>query len=144
LLSHPAAWAPERRKVRLPVEYLQAAIRALDPPDAAVRNFGKQSVQTRYRTPLLRMGQEWENPLSPAGYPDAVTDWITPQGLAARIDWAMEVPSQLVDPLPDPRALARVALGPFASEEVLFAARAAETRAEGVGLILASAAFQRR
>ncbi|ROU02503.1 DUF1800 domain-containing protein [Histidinibacterium lentulum] len=144
LLSHPAAWAPERRKVRLPVEYLQAALRALDPPDREVRNHERRIVQVRYRRPLLRMGQEWENPLSPAGFPDRVSDWVTPQGLAARIDWAMEIPSQLADPLPDPRRLAEVALGPFATEEVLFAARAAETRAEGVGLILASAAFQRR
>jgi uncharacterized protein (DUF1800 family) len=144
LLTHPAAWDPARRKVRLPVEFLQSALRVLDPPDREAARLERQTVQARYRIPLLRMGQEWENPLSPAGYPDAVTDWITPQGLAARIDWAMEIPSQLVDPLPDPRVLAQVALGPFATEEVLFAARAAETRAEGVGLILASAAFQRR
>lgn len=144
LLTHPAAWEPERRKVRLPVEFMQASIRALNPPDDEASVIDRRIVQRRYRTPLLRMGQDWENPLSPAGFPDGVSDWVTPQGLAARIDWAMEVPSQLSDPLPDPRALAQVALGPFATEEVLFAARAAETRAEGVGLILASAAFQRR
>lgn len=144
LLTHPAAWEPARRKVRLPAEFMQAAIRALDPPEQEAALSDRPVVQRRYRMPLRRMGQDWENPLSPAGFPDGLTDWVTPQGLAARIDWAMEVPSQLSDPLPDPRALAEVALGPFATEEVLFAARAAETRAEGVGLILASAAFQRR
>ena len=39
--------------------------------------------------------------------------------------------------------LAQTALGAATSESLLFAARAAETRAEGIGLIFASPQFQR-
>ena len=45
--------------------------------------------------------------------------------------------------LPDPREFVETALGPDVPEAVRFAAKAAETRAEGVGLVLASPAFQR-
>ena len=46
--------------------------------------------------------------------------------------------------LPDPRAFVDQALGGYAPQSVRFAAGAAETRAEGVGLVLAAPAFQRR
>ena len=46
--------------------------------------------------------------------------------------------------LPDPRALLRRGLGAQAGEAEQIAAAAAETRWEGVGLVLASPGFQRR
>jgi uncharacterized protein (DUF1800 family) len=64
--------------------------------------------------------------------------------MAGRINWAMRVPSQLLDSLPDPRDLVHAALGEYATDEIVFAAGAAEDRAVGIGVILASAAFQRR
>jgi hypothetical protein len=56
----------------------------------------------------------------------------------------MQAPERLVDPLPDPREFVHHALGPEPPEPVAFAARAAETRTDGVGVVLASAAFNRR
>ncbi len=55
----------------------------------------------------------------------------------------MSVPHVLQRSLPDPREFVDVALGRDAPEAVRFAAGAAENRAEGIGLILASPAFQR-
>jgi uncharacterized protein (DUF1800 family) len=56
----------------------------------------------------------------------------------------MAAPRRLLQDLPDPRDFAEASLGSYANERVRFAARAAETRTEGVGLILSSPAFQRR
>lgn len=56
----------------------------------------------------------------------------------------MEVPRALVFDLPDPRDFVYHALGPTPPEPVLFAANAAETIQDGIGIVLASAAFQRR
>jgi hypothetical protein len=56
----------------------------------------------------------------------------------------MRMPRQLLDPLPDPRDFVVTALGPLASEVTTFAAGAAESRHEGVGVVLASADFNRR
>ena len=89
------------------------------------------------------MGQSFGQPGGPDGWPEADVDWITPQRLSARLQWAMAVPFVLRKMLPDPREFVDTALGSSAPEAVKFAARAAETRAEGVGIVLASPAFQR-
>ena len=89
------------------------------------------------------MGQPWMAPQGPDGWPERDEDWITPQGLAGRLQWALNVPQVLVEALPDPRAFLKVALPDPAPEALRFAAGAAETRAEGIALILASPAFQR-
>lgn len=56
----------------------------------------------------------------------------------------MQAPRGLVDRLPDPREFVFHALGPTPPDPVLFAANAAETVSDGIGIVLASAAFQRR
>ena len=96
-----------------------------------------------FHAPLALMGQQWGQPAGPDGWPEADADWITPQRLAARLQWAMTAPFALRRVLPDPRDFAQTALGRFAPETVRFAAGAAETRAEGIGIVLASPAFQR-
>ena len=57
---------------------------------------------------------------------------------------ALSAPSLLADPLPDARTLLRTALGDTASEALSWAVPRAESQAEGVALILASADFNRR
>ena len=90
------------------------------------------------------MGHAWEQPLAPNGFPEEAEAWITPQFLAARVTWALSAPEELMAELPDPRDFVRTALGPEVPQSVEFAASAAETRAAGIGLVLSSAAFQRR
>jgi len=69
---------------------------------------------------------------------------VSAQGMAGRISWAMSAPRVLTDgQLPDPRVFVETALGGLASQDVIFAASAAEARPDGVGLVLASPAFQR-
>ncbi|GGL59809.1 DUF1800 domain-containing protein [Wenxinia marina] len=144
LLAHPDAWVLERRKVRRPVEFVAAALRALDLPADRLLALSQRDVRRFARTPMAAMGQSWGRPPGPDGWAEDEADWVTPQGLAARIDWAMRVPVHLTQALPDPREFAPVALGSALSPEVSFAAEAAESVPEGIGLVLASAAFQRR
>ena len=56
----------------------------------------------------------------------------------------MTAPSSLLPTLPDPRVLVQTALGDTANPDVATAAAQAETRRVGVGLVLASAEFNRR
>jgi uncharacterized protein (DUF1800 family) len=70
--------------------------------------------------------------------------WVTPQGIAARLEWAMNTPVRLMADLPDPRIFVHHALGDDVPGAVSFAANAAESRDVAIGLILASPAFQRR
>lgn len=143
MLTHPDAWHDTPEKVKPPVAYIMSSLRAL--------GLGSElaaldpALQTRHLlSPLRVMGQAWERPTGPDGWPEAAQAWITPQFLAGRINWAMIVPHHLMTPLPDPRAFVYDALGPMPPDDTVFAARAAETRAVGIGVVLASSAFQRR
>jgi uncharacterized protein (DUF1800 family) len=144
LLKHPAAWMPQRVKVKQPFGFVASALRALGIGGGTVQALDGRAIQQMFRQPMTIMGQVWDNPPGPDGWPEEAGAWITPQGMAGRIDWALRVPVQLRPDLPDPREFVVAALGPFAGEAVTFAARAAESRPDGVGVILASADFQRR
>ena len=143
LLGRPEAWAPERLKVRPPLEFLVASLRALGTPEGAILALGERETRRVLLNPLRTMGQPWQEPSGPDGWPEEPEAWVTPQFNAGRIDWAMNRPEELGD-LPDPRELVVAALGPAPPEAVAFAALAAERASEGVGCVLASAAFQRR
>ena len=142
MLEHPGAWAPGLGNVKQPIDLVGSALRALDIVPRHVP--GRVSpLRKHVLGPMILMGQSWGTPAGPDGWPEADAEWITPQRMAARLQWAMTVPFALKRLLPDPREFVETALGPEAPETVRFAAKAAETRAEGVGLVLASPAFQR-
>ncbi|HVG47146.1 MAG TPA: DUF1800 domain-containing protein [Rubellimicrobium sp.] len=144
LVSHPAAWTPERRKVRQPVEFLAASLRALGVSGAWIAGRARKETDDLFLEPMAEMGQPWQQAGGPNGWPEEAEAWVTPQGVAARINWAMTRPERLVAELPDPRVFVETALGPNVSEAVATAAHAAERPDEGIGLVLASAEFQRR
>ena len=144
LLEHPSAWAAERRKARQPFDFVAAALRALGVSGAQVAALPPRQTRSLFLAPLQLMGQPWQRPDGPDGLPETAAAWITPQGMAARIQWAMRAPQALTGALPDPRGFVETALGGGASETLVFAAGAAATRAEGIGLVLASPEFQRR
>ncbi|QBF30946.1 DUF1800 family protein [Thalassococcus sp. S3] len=144
MLEHPAAWSLERRNVKTPVEFVGSACRALDVPDSPLREMEEKHLRRYIFLPLVQMGQRWQAPAGPDGWPEADEAWITPQGISGRLQWAMEGPRALLPDLPDPRVFVVDALGSYASDAVRFAAGAAESRHEAIGLVLASPAFQRR
>ena len=144
LLALPAAWSPDRQKIRQPFDLVVAGLRALGVTPEAVVAMDVQPFRKLVLMPLASMGQPWQSPRGPDGWPESAEDWITPQGLGARLAWAMTAPAGLVRPLPDPRALVASALGDAASEALVISAGRAENRRDGVGLILASPDFNRR
>ncbi|MFN3825041.1 MAG: DUF1800 family protein [Pseudorhodobacter sp.] len=144
MLHHPAAWAPGFRKARQPFDFIVAACRALGLDGWRLASFEDGVIRRQLIAPMALMGQRWRNPAGPDGWAEAAEAWITPQGMAARIGWAMRSPARLVPDLPDPRDLALRALGPEADAAILWAVARAETRAEGVGILLSSPAFNRR
>ena len=149
MLEHPAAWALPLAKVRQPYDFMIASFRALGMTGAVMMALEEKAMRRLIWQALADMGQPYKAPRGPDGWAEAGEDWITPQGLAQRISWAMRAPDQmqrlgLIAVLPEPAALAAAGLGDLASETLLVAAGRAETLAEGVGLVLASPEFNRR
>ncbi|KUF10203.1 DUF1800 domain-containing protein [Pseudoponticoccus marisrubri] len=143
LLAHPAAWDRARPNVKQPFHFIASACRALVVPPEALLGQSERALRLRLADPLRLMGHVWQKPDGPDGLAEADSAWITPQGMAARLQWAVAMPRILLPDLPDPRDFVTTALGPDVPEAVRFAARAAESRADGIGMVLISPAFQR-
>ena len=92
---------------------------------------------------LLGGGQPFLMAPGPNGFPEALDHWITPQGLAARIEWALIIVQKFGGEL-DPGAFARTALAEVADPALVRLVGAAESKTEGVALVLASPEFNRR
>jgi len=145
MLNHPSAWHTDALgNVKWPVEFVFSAVRALGLTGADIHALPDGRFQTAFEGRVARMGQRMGRAGGPDGWEEADSYWITPQAVAQRISWSMIEPSRLTDTLPDPRDFVDTAVGSMAPESLRFVARAAETEVEGVGLVLASPAFQRR
>ncbi|MGB1388610.1 MAG: DUF1800 domain-containing protein [Paracoccaceae bacterium] len=144
LMEHPAAWEPELRNVKPPFDFIASACRALGVEADVLSEMQEPVTKSVLLGPMKMMGQDWQKPPGPDGWAEEDEAWVTPQGVSARLRWAMVVPSRLRRDLPDPRAFVSQALGRDVPEAVQFAAMAAERRTVGIGLVLASPAFQRR
>jgi len=144
LLAHPMAWQMPATNMKLPIDFMSSALRALALSTDAFADQPEKAMRRMFAAPLIRMGQPWERPIGPDGWPEEDPEWITPQGIASRVSWAMSVPEELMPTLPDPRVFAETALGTLADDTVRFAAAAAESKSEAIGIVLMSPAFQRR
>ena len=142
MAAHPKA--AKGVKTRQPFDFLVASLRALGVGPQVILGLEPRAFRRLILDPLQAMGQPFQQAPGPDGWPERAADWITPQGLAARIDWAMQAPERLVRPLPDPRAFLTAALGTRAREKLAWAVGAAESARDGVGLVLASPEFNRR
>lgn len=143
LLTHPAAWVKKRNNVKPAFHFIGSAVRALGVSAQTLTSLDEKTVRRLIVGPMREMGHIWEKPDGPDGLPEEDTAWIAPQGVAARLQWSITVPQLLMENLPDPREFVHTALGDFTTPAVEFAAKAAESRWDGVGLVLASPAFQR-
>jgi uncharacterized protein (DUF1800 family) len=132
LLDLPSAWRP-LGKMRAPGDFVVAAVRALDPPEAE-------------RPDMLGLmnhfGQPFMNAPLPNGWPDTAADWADGEMLLRRADWAMGVAGK--HPTIDPMALAEASLGDLLGEKTRSAIQHAGSRRDAVALVLASPEFQRR
>lgn len=144
LVAHPAAWNPRMEKARQPFDFIAAALRALDFGGDEVMAMDDDAIRRHVQAPLLAMGQQFIGPPGPDGWPEEIGAWITPRGMSARIRWAMNAPTALRPDLPDPREFAVATLGDLAEGRIGWAVARAESRSDGVGLVLASPEFNRR
>jgi uncharacterized protein (DUF1800 family) len=144
LLEHPVSRRPAMEKAKQPFDFVVTALRALSIDGNRVAGLNRGAFRRHLLLPLELMGQPFGKPQGPDGWPEEPSAWITPQGMAARIQWALEAPVTLLQDLPDPVEFARHALGDLASARLIWAVARAENRREGVALVLASPEFNRR
>ena len=131
LVHLPEAWEKPLTKFRAPMDFVLAAGRAagLGRPDPVLEG-------------LTALGQPlWTAP-QPNGWPDRTGDWMGPEGLMRRLDWAYTFAGGLGRV--DPAAVANVALGSFASADLVGAIRGAGSVRDALTLLFTSPEFQHR
>jgi uncharacterized protein (DUF1800 family) len=143
LLALPEAMAPPLAKARNDRDFLIAALRAARVPAdvlTAIPDGRKFSPLTTGA--LIAMQQTcWSAP-SPAGFPEAAEEWLSPIGLAGRLAVIPRIVRQIG--AGTPMDLLERALGSVASPPTRRVIAEASNRAEALGLVLASSEFNRR
>lgn len=132
------------QKIRQPRDLVIAGLRALRVSGREVSGWNTQTLHGFAIQPIRRMGQNILGAPQPEGWPEGAEAWLTPQLLAARIDWAMRWPGRMRAQLPDPRDFVESALPPEQAEAVGVYAARAESQSDGIGIVLASPQFNRR
>jgi uncharacterized protein (DUF1800 family) len=132
LVDLDAAWQPAT-KLRTPMEYVIASVRALDvPPDQMPNVVGI----------LAGLGQPLWGAPAPNGWPDRAADWAAPEAMLRRIDWASGFSGRIGDR--DVVEVSDTVLGPLLRPETRDAIRRAGSRRDAMTLLLTSPDFQRR
>jgi len=134
LVACDAAWTRTFAKLKTPEEYLVSAFRA----------FGRKPENGRFVIGALEtMGQAPLRPGSPAGWPDTAESWGGADSLYKRIEWASAA-ARFAGRGVDPLSIAGAALGPALGHRTRDTIAGAESRTQGVTLMLVSPEFQRR
>jgi len=135
LFGHDLAWRSiHPGKFKRPEELLLSAHRLLKLP------MGNMSGAVQA---LTSMGQAVGRAPSPQGWPDRSEDWLSPDALLKRVQWADQF-AQTNPHAADARALAQLAWGDQLSANTLRQIERAESSAQALALLLASPEFQRR
>ena len=134
LVTAPEAWSPQPVKFKTPYEFVVSAWRAADIAPQSLANIGQI---------LNSLGQKPFSAPSPKGWPDAAQVWCAPDALIKRMAWAQDLAAKALNGR-DPSQLAQDALGARLTPLVARAISRAETREEGLAILLMSPEFQRR
>jgi len=132
LVSLPAAWQPGG-KFKTPQELVISSMRALSLEADAMP--GLVGV-------LGGLGQPLWNAPAPNGWSDRAADWVAPEAMMRRVDWAYGFAGRVGEN--DPVVLADAVLGPLLHDDTLTAMRRAGSRRDAMTLLLTSPDFQRR
>ena len=133
LVGSEDAWNPTLSKVRSPLEFMTALLRAS----------GETPKPNVILGALTAMGQPFWAPAGPNGFADTVDLWASSESLSMRMDVANMI-ANAVPPQVDPRRFVSDSLGPLLSKETLQAVSRAETRNQGLTIAYLSPEFQRR
>lgn len=135
LLASPLAWAAGPSKLKTPEEFVVSSARML--------SLGEQAFMRAPDGGIAALGQRVQAAPSPAGWPDRAEEWLGPDAVWKRVEWATRV-ANLVGRRVDARAVARASLGPRLAAQT---ARQIERAADGpqaLALLLLAPEFQRR
>ena len=146
LVRSPEAWSPQPAKLKTPEEFVLSALRVLKPgPQFYERNDGTLAASALGTTALgiTTLGQRTHAAPSPAGWSDQSADWLGPDAVWKRVEWATRTAAR-IGASTDARALAAQSLGPLLSPATQAQIERAADGPQALALLLMAPEFQRR
>jgi uncharacterized protein (DUF1800 family) len=133
-IDSPEAWTEPLAKVKAPQDYVVSLARAT----GFSPNDGKRLIQS-----LRMLDQGPFSAPSPAGWPDRAEDWLGPEALMHRIEWANAAAKKIGRSTPAEAIMAET-IAPVTRPETRAAIVSSSDPAEKLTLLFASREFQRR
>jgi len=136
LVKHAQSWDVEAKKYKTPREFIVSALRA--------GHDGKVIDQNLLRVSLRALTQMGHKPFaagSPAGYSQLNRDWTGSDALMKRIDWVNFISKRTAY---SPQVLASRIFDSQLSPITVKSIAGAESRVQGLAMLLLSPEFQRR
>jgi uncharacterized protein (DUF1800 family) len=135
LIDLPQAWQTPLAKVKSAHDFAVSAFRAAGLSERPERGF---------LPVFFTLRQVPFSAPSPAGWPDKAADWISPEALMRRLEFAQLAGRSAERRAASPEALLAATIAPVATPGTRQAILAAASPGEAVALTFASAEFQRR
>jgi len=135
LLESPQAWTSAPAKLKTPEEFVVSTVRVL--------GLGEPAFARQPDAALSLLGQRVQTAPSPAGWPDRAEEWLGPDAVWKRVEWASRVADRVGRGI-DARALARASLGPQLSDNTMLQIERAADGPQALTLLLMAPEFQRR
>jgi uncharacterized protein (DUF1800 family) len=135
LLQARLAWVPQPAKLKTPEEFIVSSARLLE--------LGADAFSRQPDGGAAAMGQRLQAAPSPAGWPDRADDWLGPDALWKRVEWATRL-AEWTGRQRDARALAASSLGPLLSHHTRAQIERAADAQQALALLLLCPEFQRR
>jgi uncharacterized protein (DUF1800 family) len=135
LLEAPEAWLPQPAKLKSPEEFVVSSARLLQ--------LGDRAFERNPDGGINQLGQRVQAAPSPAGWPDRAEEWLGPDAVWKRVEWATRV-SRLMGRNVDARALASASLGELLQPQTAQQIERAADGPQALALLLLAPEFQRR
>jgi uncharacterized protein (DUF1800 family) len=135
LLKSPLAWSAQLDKLKTPEEFVISTARVL--------GLGESAFERAPDGGISPLGQRLHNAASPAGHSDRAEDWLGPDAVWKRVEWATRVADR-VGRRTDARALAQQSLGPLLQPSTAQHLDRAADGPQALALLLMAPEFQRR
>jgi uncharacterized protein (DUF1800 family) len=135
LVRSPLAWPAQQAKLKTPEEFVISSARLLD--------LGERAFSRQADGAIAQLGQRVQAAPSPAGWPDRAEEWLGPDAVWKRVEWATRVAAR-VGRAVDARALAQASLGPLLQPDTRRQIERAADGPQALALLLMAPEFQRR
>ncbi|MDP2005547.1 MAG: DUF1800 domain-containing protein [Rubrivivax sp.] len=135
LVLAPEAWQPQPVKLKTPEEFVISSVRLLGLGETAFSRVPDGGIGA--------LGQRVQAAPSPAGWPDRAEEWLGPDAVWKRVEWATRVADRMGRQT-DARALAAASLGALLQEDTARQIARAADGPQALALLLLAPEFQRR